>query len=333
MQKIPLFVDAGFRQIKFTTGDQLVTVWPSVTFRSPGKIRHQVVKNSSYVTYETGSSQRHKGSTWIVGEMANLSAKPEPQYKSSKEDLALENILAIAGTLSTSEEELIVSPLVITHHSPTDDVVETYKKNLAGSHTIIANGKKRVVRIDEKHIHVELEGLGGYLWALHKGQIKAEDLVFAYDLGGLTTAIAAFQGGELIPGSRHVLRRGGTRDLAAEISRDPEFVSLMKGESPKLDKIMDGLRDGGLYGSKFSFSHLIERNQKSWLKGIIQEAVDVLDPWVDDHTANLFYGGSAERAMCCIGRLPGVVISDNFDTCNIQGVALRYQSSKEAVAA
>jgi hypothetical protein len=333
MLKISLFTDNGFRQINFTTGvKQPVETWDSVIYRVPGKIAHHPQKGSSFVTYKKGSATRLLNSSWVIGNLAKQSAKPEAQYKFEKEKIALQNILAIVASLPGVEGEVTLSPLVILHHQPDANVVEIYRKELAGTHEIEGNGKDIIVKINESDISVEPESDGAYLWALHHNQVTPLEWTFGFDLGGKTTAIGVYRNGALVPGSRFVLRRGGTRDLAAFIARDPGFVARC-GETAKIDLIMDGLKEGGFYGERFSFTDLIEANQKLWLQGIIQEACDQLDPWLDMVQKNLFFGGSAQRAEMCKNDLPGVVICQDFDTANVQGIALKYSLTKEGVLA
>jgi hypothetical protein len=331
MLKLSLIADNGFRKIKFTTAvDQPVTIWDSVIFRVPGTILHHPQPGSSFVTYKKGSAAKLVDSSWIIGRLAKDSAKPEAEYKFEKPAIALQNILAIVASLPRVEGEVVLSPLVILHHEPDDEVIEQYCKELAGAHEIVGNGKPLTVQINESDIHVEPESDGANLWALNHKQVTPEDWVFGYDLGGKTAAIGVYRNGLLVPGSRFVLRRGGTRDLAASIARDPGFKALCR-ETAKIDLIMEGLHDSSyLYGSKFSFAGMVENNQKLWVQGIIQEAVDQLEPWLDVVTKNLFYGGSAERADICKEYLDGVTICKDFATANVQGIALKYSNAKEA---
>lgn len=331
MLKLALIADNGFRKIKFTTGvDQPVTIWDSVIFRVPGTMLHHPQSGSSFVTYKKGSAAKLADTSWIVGRLAKDSAKPEAQYKFEKPAIALQNILAIVASLHRIEGEVVLSPLVILHHEPDDQVIAEYRKELAGTHEILGNGKSLTVQINESDIHIEPESDGANRWALHHQLVTPEDWVFGYDLGGKTAAIGVYRNGLLVPGSRFVLRRGGTRDLAASIARDPGFKSMCR-ETAKIDLIMEGLHDNNyLYGSKFSFAGVVESNQKLWIQGIIQEAVDQLEPWLDVVNKNLFYGGSAERAQICKEYLDGVVICKDFATANVQGIALKYSDAKNA---
>lgn len=322
MQITPLYTDNGFGDLKSCINPTgAVDVYPSYIYKSAGHINHHIKKGSSYVTYVKGTAKKLENTSWIIGEMARLSRQGQPLYRYRKEDEALRVVLAIASKL-TGEEEARLSPLTILHHTPTAEVEEHYRNVLVGDHEVIGNGVRRKFSIQADDIRLVREGDGSYYWALAKQIINPEKLVFVYDLGGKTANIAAYQGGELIEGSRFTLRRGGTYDLADMIAQDPRFLDLMRGETAKIDKIMQGLADGSfMYGSKFSFKDLIEYHETEWLCGILAETEQQLDAWFDDMEIQLFTGGGGFRAERAKAFMDNIIICPDHATANLLGIA------------
>lgn len=330
MQITPLYTDNGFGDLKSCVNPTgAVDVYPSYIYKSAGQIHHHIKKGSSYVTYVKGTAKKLENTSWIVGEMARLSRNGQPLYRYRKEDEALRVVLAIASKL-TGEEEARLAPLTILHHTPTPEIEEQYRKILVGDHEIIGNGVRRKFSILPEDIRLVREGDGSYYWGLHKGVITTEQLVFVYDLGGKTANIAAYQGGELIDGSRFTLRRGGTYDLADMIAQDPRFLGLMQGETAKIDKIMQGLAEGTfMYGSKFSFKDFVEYHEREWLSGILAETLQQLDAWYDDMDVQLFTGGGGFRAEAAKEYMDNVIICPDHSTANLLGVVISSQSSAQ----
>jgi hypothetical protein len=165
-----------------------------------------------------------------------------------------------------------------------------------GEHHILHQGNP--VRVIIESVKVEPEGMGIYRYGYKQGLTVPRTLTGILDLGG-GTAIATLvdEQGSQIDGARVVLRRGGIYGLASDIAADPRLMQQVMG-TPKVELIMDAIAEGSYaYGVQgVSFADFFEEYCELWLKGILSEALNRWDIWLEGIGVILVAGGAAPLA-------------------------------------
>ena len=251
------------------------------------------------VEYVKGSREELVGKAWIVGPTARNYRRGIRTWTSEKHESALRLVL---GSLelprrakTAVDRRSFLFELVMSLPNPDVEGIQL-QKALVGEHHIRDGGE--TVKVIIESVKVEPEGIGAYRYGYRQGLTKPHSITGIIDLGGGTAIATLFDAtGSQIEGARVVLRRGGIYGLASDIAADPRLASQVKG-TPKVELIMDGIADGSYaYGVQgVSFASFFDEYCELWLKGILSEALNHWDPWLEGIGVILVAGGAAPLA-------------------------------------
>jgi hypothetical protein len=245
------------------------------------------------VHYLAGSQSELVGRSWVVGHQARHYRRGIRTWATEKHESALRLVL---GSLELTQRANGVNlDLVMSLPNPQADG-GLLQQALMGEHHILTQGNP--VRVIIKSVKVEPEGMGIYRYGYKQGLTVPRTLTGILDLGG-GTAIATLvdEQGSQIEGARVVLRRGGIYGLASDIAADPRLMQQVVG-TPKVELIMDAIAEGSYaYGVQgVSFASFFEEYCELWLKGILSEALNRWDIWLEGIGVILVAGGAAPLA-------------------------------------
>lgn len=250
---------------------------------------------SGAVHYLAGSQSELVGKSWVVGHQARHYRRGIRTWATEKHESALRLVLGLDLTARNLELDLVMSL-----PNPQVEGIQL-QKALVGEHHILHQGNP--VRVVIQSVKVEPEGMGIYRYGYKQGLTVPRTLTGILDLGG-GTAIATLVDaqGSQIEGARVVLRRGGIYGLASDIAADPRLMQQVVG-TPKVELIMDGIADGSYaYGVQgVSFAEFFEEYRDLWLKGILSEALNRWDIWLEGIGVILVAGGAAPLAADWLG--------------------------------
>ena len=248
---------------------------------------------SGAVHYLAGSQSELVGKSWIVGHQARHYRRGIRTWATEKHESALR--LVLGCNLDLAHRQGVNLDLVMSLPNPQADGGRL-QEALIGEHHILTQGNS--VRVIIESVKVEPEGMGIYRYGYKQGLTVPRTLTGILDLGG-GTAIATLvdEQGSQIEGARVVLRRGGIYGLASDIAADPRLMQQVVG-TPKVELIMDAIAEGSYaYGVQgVSFADFFEEYCELWLKGILSEALNRWDIWLEGIGVILVAGGAAPLA-------------------------------------
>ncbi len=245
------------------------------------------------VEYVKGSCEELVGKAWIVGHGARNYRRGIRTWTTEKHESALRLVLGsleLPRRAKTAEFELVMSL-----PNPQVEGIQL-QKALVGEHHITDGGDP--VKVIIESVRVEPEGIGAYRYGHKQGLTKPNSITGIIDLGGGTAIATLFDAqGSQIEGARVVLRRGGIYGLASDIAVDPRLTSQVRS-TPKVELIMDAIAEGSYaYGVQgVSFADFFEEYCELWLKGILSEALNRWDIWLEGIGVILVAGGAAPLA-------------------------------------
>jgi hypothetical protein len=250
---------------------------------------------SGAVHYLAGSQSELVGKSWVVGHQARNYRRGIRTWATEKHESALRLVLGCTLDL-TQRANGVNLDLVMSLPNPQAEG-GLLQQALMGEHHILTQGNP--VRVIIKSVKVEPEGMGIYRYGYKQGLTVPRTLTGILDLGG-GTAIATLvdEQGSQIEGARVVLRRGGIYGLASDIAADPRLMQQVVG-TPKVELIMDAIAEGSYaYGVQgVSFASFFEEYCELWLKGILSEALNRWDIWLEGIGVILVAGGAAPLAQ------------------------------------
>ncbi|MEN9224952.1 MAG: hypothetical protein Q6M54_05715 [Thermostichus sp. DRC_bins_24] len=280
-------IDLGNRFVKVAHQGQ---VWAVESIYA-----HVQGSGSGAVHYVQGSQSELVGTSWVVGHQARNHRRGIRTWLSEKHECALRLVLGVLGA-EDLELDLVMS-------LPDPGEGDLLQKALIGEHHILVHGQSVTVVINS--VQVQPEGMGIYWYGQQQGLTVPRTLTGILDLGG-GTAIATLvdEQGSQIEGARVVLRRGGVYGLAGDIAADPRLTCQVVG-TPKIELIMDGIAERSFaYGVQgVSFAGFFEERCDLWLKGILSEALNRWDPWLERIGVILVAGGAAPLAAGWLKRM------------------------------
>lgn len=288
-------VDAGNRQVKVARSGNEVAVIPSVIKHLSQRDGLPVAPSSYSIQYESGDwtgSPYLRGKRWLVGQLAS-DMQGSATFKGEKADVMPELVMAALamvvgnGVVSVGELKLCL---------PDDEpgIVSQVRSALKGIHHITTPDGSLTLHI--KNVAIELEGVSAFKWLKSAGFFAAPNrLNGTLDIGGGNSSAQLFApSGYPILETRKVLP--GMGELARMIATGENLRGIeSKGNSPKLELILDGIADGSFcYGlSGKSFKADFDDCFPKWLEALKTEIKNHWQAYLPQTAEIAIIGGAA----------------------------------------
>ena len=303
---LKLAIDGGNRFIKVSgAGDEILL---------PSYLAKADFRDSDAIHYEAGDRLDLVGRRWYVGESAKFK-NGRAIFYSEKSDLMSEMVLGILPKLMSSAETINIASLNLClpdgfNQTQNQELIA----NLKGYHNI--SGKS--YRIGSVSIHPE--GAAAYPYLFNSGVFKYARNNGIIDLGGgNSTGILVSPYGQPIWESKITLP--GTIALAKMVGNHQDLVGIeAKGNTPRLEIIMDAIATDRKYGSVRDISQAIDDCLPDFLTDIKSAILTQWAPWISDMGEMAIVGGSASLFHSLATQNQRIKICEDAQWANCRGM-------------
>ncbi|MFY7883463.1 MAG: ParM/StbA family protein [Dolichospermum sp.] len=317
-------LDVGYRHLKMYQFGNNPIAFDSVYADLIGSTTPTVNKHSAIFEYIKGNHPINKnleGKRWIAGSKARDKSLYHSILNYEKTDIAIR--IGLLSFIPVKGQPFIdVDKLIVSLPERRDlEAVNNLKHSFIGEHRYKRNGEE--IRLNIKDVKIEQEGIGTFWMAKKENLIVPNSLTGIIDLGGKTCNLLLLdENGDILDDASGSLKTGGTYHLASLIASDPRLIRALKGDSIKLDILMDCLAmNSRIIGtSGVSFEEYYNDYLMQWLGGIL---ADVKTKWQRHfHRIGriLLTGGSSNLIKNLIANDPTFAVPSNPQFSNVVGL-------------
>ncbi len=300
-----LAIDAGNRFVKMATNTGTYKIFPSYLAKAD-------FRDADAISYEAGSRKDLIGQRWHIGESAKFK-NGQAVFYSEKSELMPQMVLGVIAQLGGTTTNISALNLCLPdgfNQQQNQSLIAALK----GIHTI----NEKTYRVGSINIHSE--GAVAYPYLLNSGAFKYARNNGIIDLGGgNSTGVLVSPHGQPIWESKITLP--GTIALAKMVANHQDLIGIeSKGNTPRLEIIMDGIATDYKYGSVRDISQAINDCLPEFLTSIKSAILTQWSPWLSGLGEIAIIGGSAALFRDLAAKNERIKVCEDGQWANCKGM-------------